>query len=206
MAVIGSVVACGLVLFAGYDPALIDAVEGQRSNTTPPGVFTAVAAVVQVGLLMVVANGLDRLAARWRRLFDRAGDVSVAVYVWHLTALALCAAVIAAGLWAPVRFSSGWWLTRPLWFAVVLGVTALLAALTGRGRDRQRRETVPIGRPPTTRIALGVASTTIGAAIVGLYGPRTLPSAVLAASAFVTGWWCLRPGTRQTTSRVHSVK
>jgi hypothetical protein len=205
MALIGSVVACGLVLFAGYDPALIDAVEGQRSNTTPPGVFTAVAAVVQVGLLMMVANGLDRLAARWRMLFDRAGDVSVAVYVWHLTALALCAAVIAAGLWAPARFSVGWWLTRPLWFAVVLGVTALLAALTGRGRDRQRRETVPLRHPPTTRIAIGLVSTTIGAAIVGLYGPRTLPSAVLAASAFVTGWWCLRPRTGQTTSRVHPV-
>jgi hypothetical protein len=29
---------------------------------------------------------------------------------------------------------------------------------------------------------------------------------VLAASAFVTGWWCLRPGTGQTTSRVHPVK
>jgi hypothetical protein len=197
LALIGSVAASGLVLFAGYDPALIDAVEGQRSNTTPPGLFTAVAAVVQVGLLMMMASGLDRLAARWRRLFDRAGDVSVAVYVWHLTALALCAAVIAAGLWAPVRFSIGWWLTRPLWFAAVLGVTALLAALTGRGRDRQHRETVPLGSPPTTRIALGLVSTTVGAAIVGLLGPRTLPSAVLAASTFVTGWWCLRPAVGQ---------
>jgi hypothetical protein len=193
MALIGSVVACGLVLLAGYDPALIDAVEGQRSNTTPPGLFTAVAAVVQVGILMMMASGLDRLAARWRRLFDRAGDVSVAVYVWHLTALALCAAVIAAGLWAPVRFSIGWWLTRPLWFAAVLGITALLAALTSRGRDRQHRETAALGNSPTTRIAVGLMSATVGAAIVGLLGPRTLASAVIAASAFVAGWWCLRP-------------
>jgi hypothetical protein len=205
MALIGSLAACGLVLFAGYDPALIDVIEGQRSNTTPPGLFTAVAAVVQVGLLMVMASGLDRLAARWRRLLDRVGDVSVAVYVWHLTALALCAAVIAAGVWAPVRFSTGWWLTRPLWFAAVLGVTALLVALSSRGRERQRRDPVRHGHPPTTRVAIGVVSTTIGAAIVGLLGPRTLPSAMLAASAFVTGWWCLRPAASQATVRVQPV-
>jgi hypothetical protein len=192
-------------MFAGYDPALIDAVEGQRSNTTPPGLFTAVAALVQVGLLMMMASGLDGLAARRRRLFDQAGAVSVAVYVWHLTALALCAAVIAAGLWAPVRFSLGWWLTRPLWFAAVLGATALLVALAGRGRDRQHRETTPLGRPSTTRIAIGLASTTAGAGIVGLLGPRTLPSALLAASTFVTGWWCLRPATDQATSGVQLV-
>ena len=205
MALTGFVGACGLVLFAGYDPALIDAVEGQRSNTTPPGLFTAVVAVVQVGVLMMLASRLDRLAGRWRSVFDRAGSVSVAVYVWHLTALALCAAVIAAGVWAPVRFSSGWWLTRPLWFAAVLGATTLLAALAGFGRDRQRRGTDPFGCPSTTRIVTGLVSTTIGAAIIGLVGPRTLPSAVLAAIAFVTGWWCLRPAAGKVQSRVRPV-
>ena len=205
MALTGSVAACGLVLFAGYDPALIDAVEGHRSNTTPPGLFTAVAAVVQVGLLMATANALDRVALRWRMLLDRAGEASVAVYVWHLTALALCAAVIAAGVWAPARFSIGWWSTRPLWFAAVLGVTALLAALTARGRGRQRRESVRSEHPPMARIVIGLLSATVGAAIVGLVGPRTVPSAVFATVAFVGGWWCLRPAGGRATSRPHPV-
>lgn len=193
----GSVAAFGLVLFAGYDPALIDAVDGQRSNTTPPGLFTAVAAVVQVGLLMVMANGLDRLAARWRRLFDRAGELLVAVYVWHLTALALCAAVVAAGLWAPERLSTGWWITRPFWYAAVLAVTGLLAAATALGRRRLRRETRRTA-PSTVRISLGVAMMTIGAGVIGLLGPRTLPMAALAATAFVAGWWCLRASSAAT--------
>lgn len=149
LVVIASGCAVGLVLFAGYDPALIDAVEGQRSNTTPPGLFTATAAIVQVGLLMLAASWLDRLAELHRGLFDRGGEASVAVYVWHLSALALCAAVLAAGVWAPARFSGAWWLTRPLWFAAVLGVTGLLAAATSWtrarldgaavGNDRRRR-------------------------------------------------------------------
>jgi hypothetical protein len=197
LVVCGTVVAWGLVLFAGYAPSLIDAVEGQRSNTTPPGLFTAVAAVVQVGLLMTIASWLDRVALRARRMLDRAGEVSVAVYVWHLSALALCAAVIAAGLWAPLRLSAAWWLTRPLWFAAVLGVTGLLAAATERGRSRLHGES-PRAAPSTTRIGVGVAITTVGAGVVGLLGPRTLPSATVAAAAFVIGWWLLRApnGTR----------
>ena len=194
LAVAGSAVACGLVIFAGYDPSLIDAVEGQRSNTTPPGLFTAVAGVVQVGFLMMIADGLDRVAARARGVVDRAGEASVAVYVWHLTSLALCAAVIAAGLWAPPRFSTGWWLTRPLWFAAVLGVTGLLAGATALGRRRSPRETVPRS-PSTARIAIGLVAATVGAGVVGLFGPRTLPSATLAATAFLTSWWCLRTPT-----------
>lgn len=191
LAVAGSAVACGLVIFAGYDPSLIDAVEGQRSNTTPPGLFTAVAGVVQVGFLMMIADWLDRVAARARGVFDRAGEASVAVYVWHLTSLALCAAVIAAGLWAPPRFSTGWWLTRPLWIAAVLGVTGLLAGATALGRRRSHDEIVPRS-PSTARIAIGLVAATVGAGVVGLLGPRTLPSATLAAVAFLTGWWCLR--------------
>ncbi len=89
--------AVGLVLAAGYFPSLIDAVEGERSNTTPPTLFTSVAALVQVGLLMVAGGGLDRLARRWRGLLDRAGEAAVGVYVWHLSGLALCAAALAAG-------------------------------------------------------------------------------------------------------------
>jgi peptidoglycan/LPS O-acetylase OafA/YrhL len=225
LVVCGSAVAGGLVLFAGYSPSLIDAVDGQRSNTTPPGVFTAVAAVVQVGLLMVFAGVLDRVAGRARRLFDRAGEMSVAVYVWHLTALALCAAVIAAGLWAPPRFSTAWWITRPLWFAAVLGVTALLAAATERGRRRLRRASprvAPSAAPTTmrsrartttrstarstTRIGIGVMIATIGAGVVGRLGPRTLPSATVAAAAFVIGWWLLRPTSGTGGGRRWSVR
>ena len=190
---IASVCALGLVHVGGYHPALIDAVEGQRSNTTPPGLFTAVAGVVQVGVLMVVAGGLDRLAARWRGLFDRAGEASVAVYVWHLSALAFCAAALAAGVWAPVRFSMGWWLTRPMWFAAVLGVTGLLAAATAWVRRRIHRETE--GESTNIRIGVGLVCATVGAGVIGLLGPRTLPSATFAMAAFVAGWWCLRsPG------------
>ena len=186
---VATAAAVGLVLAAGYFPSLIDAVEGERSNTTPPTLFTSVAALVQVGLLMVAGDGLDRLARRWRGLLDRAGEAAVGVYVWHLSGLALCAAALAAGLWAPQRFSLGWWLTRPLWFAAVLGVTALLVGLTSKARR---------GKPPgegsgSARVWAGLVFTTVGAGIVGLWGPRTVAGAIASVVGFGGGWWLLRP-------------
>ena len=61
------------------------------------------------------------------------------IYAWHLTALSLCAAAIAAGLWAPHRFSTGWWLSRPVWFAAVLGLTGALVAITAAARRARSR-------------------------------------------------------------------
>ncbi len=187
-----------LVRLAGYGPALIDAVDGARSNTTPPTLYTAVAGSAQVGLLMVASRRLDGLAARYRRILDSAVAAAVGVYVWHLTALAGCAGAIAAGLWAPQRFTRGWWLTRPLWFAAVVGVTGLLAALTARvQRPSGQRESLPprpCGTAGTSLVA-GLVLATTGAAVVGLRGPRTLPAAAVAVASFVAAWRLLGGAT-----------
>ena len=189
--------AAGAVLVQrfGYHPALIDAVKGHRSNTTPPTLFTAVASMAQVGVVMTAAPVLDRVAGRWQRWVRRAGVAAVAVYAWHLTALALCAAALAAGLWAPDRLTTAWWLTRPLWLAVVLGITALLVAVTGRVSERLTGRAVDPGRPPagSSTVMAGLVLSTCGAAVVGLKGPRTLPAAGAAVIAFAAGWWFLRP-------------
>jgi hypothetical protein len=188
--------AAALVQFAGYHPSLIDAVPGERSNTTPPTLFTATAATAQIGLLMIAAGALDALATRRRRLLDRAGLAAVGVYAWHLTALSLCAALLAAGLWTPVRFSLGWWLTRPVWFAAVLGVTAVLTAATGWAHKVSERGTV-VGTQRTAIIGVGLACATVGAGVIGLYGPRTLPAATASIATFTAGWWCLRSPRRR---------
>lgn len=183
-----------LVALAGYDPALIDAVPGARSNTTPPTLYTAVAALAQVGLLIVGAHALDRLGRRWRRLWDRAGEAAVGVYVWHLTALALCGAVIAAGFPVPERLTPLWWSTRPLWWAAVLAVTAVFVATTAAARHRlasARQGTGPA--PPQGQVLTGVLVAAAGGALVGLRGPRTLALAAGCSVLFVAAWLLLRP-------------
>lgn len=181
-----------LVALAGYHPALIDAVDGERSNTTPPTLYTAVAGLAQVGALLLLARALDRAATRWRRVWDRAGEAAVGVYVWHLTALALVLALVAAGLPVPERLTGLWWATRPVWIVVVLVVTAALVGATGAVRARIRR---PIDRPAAVQAALGVALAAAGAAAVGLRGPRTPAWALACLLPLAAGWALL--GRRQ---------
>lgn len=197
LAAAGAAACIVLVAAFGYAPALIDAVPGARSNTTPPTLYTAAAGLAQVGVLLLVARWLDGLAARWRRLWRRAGEVAVAVYAWHLTALALCAAAIAAGAPAPERLTPWWWATRPLWWAAVLAVTIVFVAATGLlvGSGAARAPS-PATRAGTGRQIAGVLVLAAAGAVAGLEGPRALPSAFGLSALFVSAWLFLR-GRRQ---------
>jgi hypothetical protein len=191
--VVGLAGALLLVHRGGYAPSLIDVVSSRRSNSTPPTLYTAVVAVTQVGVLMVGASALDRLAQRWPGLWRRAGTAAVGVYALHLSALALCAAVIAAGVPVPTRLSADFWWTRPLWVGVVLGVTGALVALATFVQRRLRSPSRTAGADVgPVRMAVAVALTVVGAATVGLEGPRTSGWAVLCTGALLGGWMSLR--------------
>jgi hypothetical protein len=197
LAGVGGAGAAALVALAGYDPALIDAVEGARSNTTPPTLYTAVAALAQVGLLMAGAGALDRAGRRWRRLWDRAGEAAVGVYAWHLTALALCGAAVAAGFPVPERLTTLWWLTRPLWWGAVLALTLLFVLTTAAVRARLTRGRSATSPLPAAQLLLGVFVSAGAGAIVGLRGPRSTALAITCAALFGGGWALLRPRSAQ---------
>jgi hypothetical protein len=189
----GALSCVGLVHLAGYSPALIDAVPGARSNTTPPTLYTAVAGVAQVGVLMAAGGLLDRAGERWRRLWRQAGEAAVGIYVWHLSALTVCVAAIAAGFPVPDRLAPLWWVTRPLWWAAVLAVTAGFVAATAAVRARLPKRPRPADDAAAQLIpaAAGVALAVAGAALVGLRGPREVPQALACAALFLAAWWLL---------------
>jgi hypothetical protein len=195
LAAVATAGAVALVHTAGYSAALIDVVDGARSNTTPPSLYTAVAALAQVGVLMVAARSLDAAGRRWRRLWDRAGEAAVGVYLWHLTALALCAGVIALGVSVPDRLTAGWWVVRPLWWAAVLGVSIGLTAATAAVRHRLRRRRGEPREPGVLRAVAGVVLTGAAAGLVGLRGPRTAWLAIACSALFVLAWAALGGGT-----------
>ena len=196
-AIAGVCLVVGLVLVgrAGYSPTLIDVVDGDRSNTTPPTLFTAVVAAGHVGLLMVAARVLDRLGVRRRAAVDRASTFSVPVYLWHLTALALCSGAVALGLSVPERMTVGWWLGRPLWWASVLAVTAGLVALSAAGREALVRwRPRPDGTSPggVAAVVVGTVLAAAGAALVGVRGPTSVVLAVSTVTLLTVGWRLLR--------------
>lgn len=201
LAISGAIICVLLVKTANYYPALIDAVPGKRSNTTPPTVFTATAAITQTGVLILVASSLDGVASRWRSRIDALGRMSVAVYAWHLSALALCAGLIALGVYAPTRFGLAWWMSRPLWFALVAGLTSLFVIVTAFVQKKFRDPL--IGRKTGLLFQFGVALSVVGSGVIGLYGPRTLPGAMIASCSLVGSWWCLR--TRESTDQTAKI-
>ncbi len=200
MAIVATAGCVLLVAFAGYHPALIDAVDNARSNTNPPTLYTAVDALAQVGLLLVAAGALDRAGRRWKAFWTRAGDAAVGVYVWHLSALALCAAVIAAGLPVPRRLTIAWWSTRPLWWAAVLAVAAILVALTAAARAKLARRGAATAKISGRRAVAGIAVAAGAGAYVGLRGPASEARALACSTLFVAAWFLLRPG-RFTSKR-----
>lgn len=185
----------GVVLVGrfGYAPALIDAVPGRRSNTTPPTLYTAVAALGQVGVFMLLARSLDSAGRRWRKLWDRAGEAAVGVYLWHLSALALCGGVVALGLAVPERLTTTWWLTRPLWWAAVIGIALLFVLATDavRRRIRKPRAEAP-ALLPVPVLLTGIVLTAAGAGLVGLKGPRSVPLALTCSALFLAAWFAMR--------------
>jgi hypothetical protein len=195
IAVTGALGCVALVVFVGYQPALIDAVADARSNTTPPTLYTAVVGLAQIGFLLLAGRLLDGAWRRGRQLWDRAAATAVGIYIWHLTALALCAAAIAGGAPAPTRLTPLWWATRPLWWASVLSVTVVFVAFTA-GVTKRRPRHHGASLPGTWRVLAGVAIGAAGAGLVGIEGPRTVPIAVLCAVSFTEAWWLLRSSSR----------
>jgi hypothetical protein len=204
LALTAGAAAVALVHLAGYSPALIDAVDGARSNTTPPTLYTAVVGLAQVGILLLCAGWLDVAGHRWRRWWDRAGEAAVGVYLWHLTALALCAGVVALGAPVPERLTATWWLTRPLWWAAVIAVSLGLVAVTAAVRSRLRRPDVAPVSPGVGAAIAGVVLTAAGAALVGLRGPRTAPLALACSASFLAAWLAFGGGRRRAQRPVRS--
>ncbi|WP_194409161.1 acyltransferase family protein [Microbacterium cremeum] len=112
-------------------------------NLNPPTVCLVVLGAAQLFAFALAAPRLRRVAARPRvsAAVDAVGSRSMTIYLWHMPALVLFAAVLV-GVGVPFAepLSLAWWLTRPAWLVGVGVATALLVMLT----DRFERRRMPL--------------------------------------------------------------
>ena len=127
------------VTWAGWYPvAMITIPGGGPQNVTPPTSAMILLSCVQIGVILATIGPVSRWAQRrrnWRFVVAVSGFM-MSIYVWHLTALSL---VIAVGIFTfeGAAFSlepgtAAWWVSRPLFYAVLILVTAALVATFGR--------------------------------------------------------------------------
>ncbi|WP_417511534.1 acyltransferase family protein [Microbacterium sp.] len=151
----------GLILSVAagiYSPDLIE-------NINPPTtalLFVGVAHTMLMSLLRERLNtwSMMPLGTRLRTFVT---PRAMTIYLWHMPVLLVMAGASAVfamstGIPLPQPSSLEWWMTRPLWLAVVFTLTALvawaLARIEARPAPRATRSTVRL----TAASALGIAA------------------------------------------------
>ncbi|QUH05921.1 acyltransferase [Saccharopolyspora erythraea] len=150
------------------------------TNLNPPTVCLVLLGVAQICLVALAAPRLRRWLERprVRGSVDAMGRCSLTVYLWHMPALVLLAALllVARAPW-PEVFSDGWWLTRLPWIAGIALIVRAVVALVGGFEHRAGGA----GAPSPGAAALGVLAAIAGVVVVLVAGFTPVSAAVGAA-------------------------
>lgn len=161
-----------LVSLGPYPVAMVGLDTAQVTNSYPPRVTLLCLGMFQAGLALVV----EPLLKRWMgdvRAWTAVVLVSsriMTLYLWHLTAMVavIGLAMVVGGWGMTIEPLSGlWWLTRPVWFLVLLVPTIGLIAGFGRF-ERPRDDRRP--SPPWWRPVVAVGAICAGLGLLAAIG------------------------------------
>ena len=133
-----------------YSPDLV-------ANINPPTAALLLVGVVHVALVSLYRDQLEQFSRRPRAAAFTAfiSRRTMTIYLWHMPVLLAMAGLsavgaIVTGIALPELSSVGWWLGRPLWLALALALTAVVAIAFTRFESGAAPEAHRSGR----RIAL----------------------------------------------------
>ncbi len=192
----------GLVVLTGaggYPHSMVGGVGEARTNTFPPSLALVALALWQFGVALLVRPVVDRWLDRpraWATVVA-ANGMAMTVFLWHLTALVLVAAVALPSGWMPqpAAGSAAWWAWRPLWVAsLVFALVPLVALFSPVEVARvELRRAVPAA-PSAGRAAVAALLVAGGLAVLARKGfvnpgmPLGLP---VVGGALAAGGWAL---------------
>lgn len=163
-----------LAVLTGWGPYPVSMVglPGQQSNMLPPTACLLALTVGQVSLVRLASPRLAAWLARpvpWARVVVL-GALGLPVYLWHLSVLVAAFALVRSlGVGLPATGGVLWWVTRPVWLAVLAAALAVVVVPLSRVGARRRPR---VGRHrPTAPAATGaflVAAGLLGFVVSGL--------------------------------------
>ena len=169
---VGFAATVALVGLGPYSVAMVGLGTAEVANSVPPRVTLAFLGMFQAGLVLLLEPWLARLLRR-RALWTFVVGISAQImtlYLWHLTAMVIAIGVgIALGGtgFGIAPLTATWWLSRPVWFAVLVLLTVGLIAIFGRF-ERPARDDRPA--PPWWRPALATVFLCAGLGFLAAIG------------------------------------
>ncbi len=174
-AVAGVVAGAGLlallvaVTVGGYPVSMVGVPGEDRWNTDPPSLALVALTVWLLGLALLARSGLRSWGVRKRTLVSRLNGIPLTLYLWHVTAAAIAAAVMyPLGYPRAATGSASWWATRPLWLGAL--VPFLLVLVWGFRRFEVHRPPEPVARSSdvwSRHVAAGLAVVSLALGILG---------------------------------------
>ena len=172
LAAVGLGMTLALVRFGPYPVAMVGLDTAQITNSYPPRVTLAFLGVFQAGVILLLEPTLSRWMSRtgaWTGVVAISSRI-MTLFLWHLTAMVI---VIGLGLvtdgwgFGIEPLSIAWWLTRPIWFAILIIPTLLLVVVFGRYERPERDERQA---PPWWRPVIAVALVCAGLGLLAAIG------------------------------------
>lgn len=178
-----------LLVFIGPFPiAMAGSPDEAISNSLPPKITLLLLGVFQFGLLMAVEKPMRRVLSGLRVWTATVliNSMIMTVYLWHVTVMVVLVSLAyrAGGVGLELEPGSPeWWLSRPIWLAVLcaalLPVTLLLAPLERRARAADAPA------PSAARLVGGAVLVCLGVAMLSYFGFGTTPVRGIDVAAFL---------------------
>ena len=178
-----------------YSRSMVGVTGDGVSNNDPPSICLIALTIWLVSAAMLARDSVNRWlqgTRPWTAVIA-ANSMIMTVFLWHLTAL-LLAIVVAYPLGFPQHAggSAAWWITRPLWLAV-LGVALVPLVLVFSKYERARGGRTGSHVPPDPlATAVGVAMLIVGMAgfaqggFVGMVGSTGTDLGVFVANPLLS--------------------
>ena len=166
---LGGLAALGLLVgFGPYPVAMIGVPGSELSNSMPPTLALLALGIAQTGFALALEPQARRMLDNikiWTAVVLVNGMI-MTVYLWHLTAFVFVMVVawLLGGIGLHVApGSGGWWLARPVWFALYITALMPLIMLFARYEQAKRspKRDVPV---PHWRLITGLLLVCIGLA------------------------------------------
>jgi hypothetical protein len=206
----GLAVLVALTTVGPYPVSMVGVPGAVTTNNSPPTIALIALGVTQAGFLLAPESRAQRRLSKvrpWTATILVNGSI-MTLYLWHLTAMVLLigASLLAGGAGmglAPAR--GAWWITRPLWLAVLSIATVPFLLTFGRfERPSPTASTSPAVALAIAALAcLGFGSVAGGG--IGNAGQWLRPIAVVPTLAAATWlWWAGQRGPRLMTDDASS--